>query len=278
MYDGVTRPEVKDARNVLRNQLRREANPRTRTLIGRISRFEKKTWRAAFASPFTSIEERTMTAAADTAKPRTVDMKLEAIVIPVSDVDRAKRFYGGLGWRLDADFPFDNGFRVVQFTPPGSGCSIQFGTNITSAAPGSAQGLYLIVAEIEAARADLVARGVEVSEVFHAETPGAQFQPDGTSGRVSGPAPDHASYRSFVTFSDPDGNGWLFQEVTARLPGRVDATDTTFTSSTELAAALRRAATAHGEHEKRTGQHDTNWPDWYAEYIVKEQAGKELPA
>jgi catechol 2,3-dioxygenase-like lactoylglutathione lyase family enzyme len=207
-----------------------------------------------------------------------VDMKLEAVVIPVSDVDRAKRFYGGLGWRLDADFPFDNGFRVVQFTPPGSPCSIQFGTKVTSAAPGSAQGLYLIVSEIEAARAELIARGVEVSEVFHAGTPGAQFQPDGTSGRVSGPAPDHASYRSFVTFSDPDGNGWLFQEVTARLPGRVDVGDTIFTSSTELAAALRRAATAHGEHEKRTGQHDTNWPDWYADYIVKEQAGKELPA
>ena len=142
------------------------------------------------------------------------------VVIPVSDVDRAKEFYGRLGWRLDADFPFDNGFRVVQFTPPGSGCSIQFGTNITSAAPGSAQGLYLIVSDIEAARDELVARGVEVSEVFHAGTPGAQFQPDGTSGRVSGPAPDHASYSSFATFSDPDGNGWLLQEVTTRLPGR----------------------------------------------------------
>jgi catechol 2,3-dioxygenase-like lactoylglutathione lyase family enzyme len=211
------------------------------------------------------------------SKPQ-VDMKFEAAVIPVSDVDRAKRFYAGLGWRLDADFPFDNGFRVVQFTPPGSPCSIQFGTRITSAAPGSAQGLYLIVSDIEAARDELVGRGVEVSEVFYAGTPGAQFQPGGTSGRVSGPAPDHASYRSFATFSDPDGNCWLFQEVTARLPGRVEATDTTFTSSTELAAALRRAAVAHGEHEKRTGgQHDVNWRDWYADYIVKEQAGKELP-
>ena len=151
-----------------------------------------------------------------------VDLKLEVVVIPVSDVDRAKEFYGGLGWRLDADFAFDNGFRVVQFTPPGSGCSVQFGTNITSAAPGSAQGLYLIVSDIEAARDELVARGVEVSEVFHAGTPGAQFQPDGTSGRVSGPAPDHASYSSFATFSDPDGNGWLLQEITTRLPGRVD--------------------------------------------------------
>ena len=209
---------------------------------------------------------------------RGVDMKLEAVVIPVADVERAKRFYGNLGWRLDADFPFDNGFRVVQFTPPGSACSIQFGTNITSAAPGSAQGLYLIVSEIQAARDELVARGVEVSEVFHPGTPGAQFQPDGTSGRVSGPSPDRTSYRSFATFSDPDGNGWLLQEVTARLPGRVDADHTTFTSSTELAAALRRAAAAHGEHEKRTGQHDAGWPDWYAEYLVREQAGKELPS
>jgi catechol 2,3-dioxygenase-like lactoylglutathione lyase family enzyme len=205
-----------------------------------------------------------------------VDMKLEAVVIPVSDVDRAKRFYGGLGWRLDADFPFDNGFRIVQFTPPGSPCSIQFGTNVTSAAPGSARGLYLIVSDIEAARAELATHGVDVSEVFHAGTPGAQFQPDGT-GRVSGPVPGHASYSSFATFSDPDGNGWLLQEVTTRLPGRVDASDTTFTSSNELAAALRRAAAAHGEHEKRTGGHDENWPDWYAEYIVKEQGGKELP-
>src|SRR5712671_4554388 len=208
----------------------------------------------------------------------TVDLKLEVVVIPVFDVDRAKRFYGSLGWRLDADFAFDNGFRVVQFTPPGSGCSVQFGTSITSAAPGSAQGLYLIVADIDAARDDLVARGAKISEVFHAGTPGAQFQPDGTSGRVSGPAPDHASYRSFATFSDPDSNGWLLQEVTARLPGRLDADDTTFTSPTELANALRRAAAAHGEHEKRIGGHDVDWPDWYAEYIVREQAGKELPS
>ena len=150
-------------------------------------------------------------------------MKLEAVVIPVSDVDRAKAFYESLGWRLDADFSFDNGFRVVQFTPPGSGCSVQFGTNMTSAAPGSAQGLYLIVSDIDAAHDDLVAHGVDASEVFHAETPGAQFQPDGTSGRVSGPAPDHASYSSFATFSDPDGNGWLLQEITTRLPGRIDA-------------------------------------------------------
>src|SRR5277367_54721 len=215
--------------------------------------------------------------AIETSKARTVDMKVEAVVIPVSDVDRAKKFYGNLGWRLDADFSFDNGFRVVQFTPPGSACSIHFGTNITSAAPGSTRGLYLIVSDIEAGRAALEARGVKVSEVFHAGTPGAQFQPDGTSGRLSGPAPDHASYHSYVTFSDPDGNGWVIQAVTTRLPGRIDAAATTFTSSAELATALRRAAAAHGEHEKRIGQHDADWPDWYAEYIVREQAGKELP-
>src|SRR5215467_12773948 len=174
-----------------------------------------------------------------------MDMKLEVVVLSVSDVDRAKRFYQKLGWRLDADFAFDNGFRVVQFTPPGSGCSIQFGTNITSAAPGSAKGLYLIVSNIEAARHELVARGVEVSAVFHAGTPGAQFQPDGTSGRVIGPAPDHASYRSFVTFSDPDGNGWLLQEITKRLPGRIESAGTAFASVADLAAALKRAEAAH---------------------------------
>ena len=148
------------------------------------------------------------------------DLKLEVVVIPVSDVDRAKRFYASLGWRLDADFAFDNGFRVVQFTPAGSGCSVQFGTRITSAAPGSAQGLYLIVSDIEAARGELAARGAGISEVFHAATPGAQFRRDDMSGRVSGPAPDHASYSSFATFSDPDGNSWLLQEIRTRLPGR----------------------------------------------------------
>jgi catechol 2,3-dioxygenase-like lactoylglutathione lyase family enzyme len=206
-----------------------------------------------------------------------VDERLEAVVIPVSDADAAKEFYGRLGWRLDADFPFDNGFRVVQFTPPGSGCSVQFGTNMTSAAPGSAQGLYLIVSGIEATRDALAARGVEVSEVFHPGTPGAQFQPDGTDGRVRGPAPDHASYSSFATFSDPDGNGWLLQEVTTRLPGRIDTAETAFASTADLASALRRAEAAHGEHEKRTGQRDENWPDWYAAYMAAEQAGTELP-
>jgi catechol 2,3-dioxygenase-like lactoylglutathione lyase family enzyme len=205
------------------------------------------------------------------------DLKLEAVVIPVSDADRAKAFYGNLGWRLDADFAFDNGFRVVQFTPPGSGSSVQFGTKITSAAPGSAQGLYLIVSDIEAARAQLAARGAEVSEVFHPGTPGAQFQPGGTSDRIGGRADDHASYGSFSTFGDPDGNGWLLQEVTNRLPGRVDTAETTYASVNDLANAMRRAEAAHGEHEKRTGQYDENWPDWYAAYMVAEQAGTELP-
>ncbi len=204
-------------------------------------------------------------------------MKLEAVVVPVADVDRAKDFYQGLGWRPDADFPFDNGFRVVQFTPPGSGCSIQFGTNITSAAPGSAQGLYLIVSDIDAARDELAARGAKVTEVFHAGTPGDQFQPDGTPGRVSGPAPDHASYGSFATFSDPDGNSWLLQEVTTRLPGRIDQAATSFGSASDLASAMRRASIAHGEHEKRIGAADANWPDWYARYMAAEQAGTELP-
>jgi catechol 2,3-dioxygenase-like lactoylglutathione lyase family enzyme len=203
--------------------------------------------------------------------------RLEAIVIPVKDVDRAKQFYGDLGWRLDADFLFENGFRVVQFTPPGSECSVQFGTKITSSAPGSAQGLYLIVSDIEAAREELFGHGVGISEVFHAGTPGAQFQSEGSSGRIRGPAPDHATYSSFATFNDRDGNGWLLQEITTRLPGRIDRTDTAFSSANDLASALRRAEAAHGEHEKRTGQPDANWPDWYAEYMVREQAGEELP-
>ncbi len=206
-----------------------------------------------------------------------VDMKFEAVVIPVSDVDRAKQFYVSLGWRLDADFRFDNGFRVVQFTPPGSGCSVQFGAKITSAAPGSARGLYLIVSDIENARNELAGLGVEVSNVFHAGTPGAQFEPNGASGRINGPSPNRATYGSFATFSDPDGNGWLLQEITTRLPGRVDTGETTFAAVADLASALRRAEAAHGEHEKRTGQRDANWPDWYAAYMMAEQAGTELP-
>ena len=203
-----------------------------------------------------------------------MDTKLEVVVIPVSDVGRAKEFYAGLGWRLDADFPFDNGFRVVQFTPPGSACSVQFGTKMTSAVPGSAQGNYLVVSDIIAARAEFAARGVNVSEVFHAGKPGAQF---GTADHVSGRAPDRTSYFSFATFSDPDGNSWLLQEITTRLPGRIDTNETTFASVADLASALRRAEAAYGEHEKRTGERDANWPAWYAAYMVAEQAGTELP-
>ena len=210
-----------------------------------------------------------------------VDYKLEVVVIPVLDVDRAKSFYGGLGWRLDADYASDDGyFRVIQFTPPGSGCSVIFGKNVTAATPGSAQGLYLIVSDVEAARSELIGRGIEISEVFH----DANGDYAGTDEpflfgrrRVGGLDPGRRSYRSFASFRDPDGNGWLLQEITVRLPGRVDTNRTGVTSSTALAAALRRAAAAHGEHEKRTGQADPNWPDWYAAYMVAEQSGEELP-
>jgi predicted enzyme related to lactoylglutathione lyase len=207
----------------------------------------------------------------------TTDLKLEAVVIPVTDVDKAKAFYEQLEWRLDADFAFDNGFRVVQFTPPGSPASVQFGTNITTAEPGSASGLYLIVSDIEAAREELAARGVDVSEAFHPKTPGAQFQPD-TSDRIAGPADGRASYSSFATFSDPDGNSWLLQEVTTRLPGRIDSTETSYSSVDDLQQALQRTATAHGEHEKRNGgEFDEKWPEWYATYMVAERSGAELP-
>ena len=209
-----------------------------------------------------------------------VDMKLEIVVIPVSDVDRAKEFYGRLGWRLDADFAHGDDFRVIQFTPSGSGCSVIFGKNVTAAAPSSAKGLYLIVSDIEVARKELLRRGVEVSEVFH-DAGGVYAGTDEPylfgRLRVSGPDPEHRSYRSFASFSDPDGNGWLFQEVTTRQPGRIDPATTTFASANDLASALRRAEAAHGQHEKRTGQRDANWPDWYAEYVVAEQAGTELP-
>jgi len=199
------------------------------------------------------------------------DLKLEAVVIPVSEVDRAKAFYGNLGWRLDADFAFDNGFRVVQFTPPNSACSIQFGSNITSAAPGSARGLYLIVSDIESARNELASHGVDVSEVFHAGTPGAQFEPD-SSGRISGPAPDHESYRSFATFSDPDGNGWLLQEVTMRLPGREwEETRAEATDVAALAELLHETEGHHGQFEKTHAEH--HWWDWYAPYLSARQQG-----
>jgi len=209
-----------------------------------------------------------------------VDMKFEIVVLPVSDIDRAKDFYTRLGWRLDADFDNGKDFRVIQFTPPGSGCSILFGRNITSAAPGSAQGLYLIVSDIEAARADLVRRGIAVGEVFHGGD-NVYSGPDEPylfgRIRVKGPDPEHRSYRSFASFRDPDGNGWLFQELTARLPGRIDGTATTFATANDLASAFRRAEAAHGEHEKQLGHRDENWPEWYAAYMVNEQSGAPLP-
>jgi catechol 2,3-dioxygenase-like lactoylglutathione lyase family enzyme len=208
-----------------------------------------------------------------------VDMKFEIVVIPVSDVDRAKEFYAKLGWRIDADFDNGKDFRIVQFTPHGSGCSIIFGKNVTAAAPGSAQGLYLIVSDLQAARQALLDRGIAVSEVFHNE--GVYTGTDETylfgRVRVSGPDPEHHSYRSFASFKDPDGNGWLFQEITARLPGRVDTAATTYASASDLANAMRRAEAAHGEHEKRIDAADPNWPAWYASYMVAEQAGTELP-
>jgi catechol 2,3-dioxygenase-like lactoylglutathione lyase family enzyme len=219
-------------------------------------------------------------AAANPVTARAVDLKLEVVVIPVSDVDRAKRFYDGLGWRLDADFAAGDDWRVIQFTPPGSGCSVIFGKNVTAAAPGSAQGLYLIVSDIREAHYELLNRGVAISEVFHAGDMHAGADEPYLFGRLraKGPDPEHRSYRSYASFRDPDGNGWLLQEVTERLPGRIDADDTIFTSRNDLAAALRRAAAAHGEHEKRTGQRDENWPDWYAAYLVAERAGNPLPS
>jgi catechol 2,3-dioxygenase-like lactoylglutathione lyase family enzyme len=202
--------------------------------------------------------------ASESASVKNVDMKLEVVTIPVSDIDRATEFYVGLGWRQDVTPP---GSGIVQLTPSGSSCSVQFGTNRTSAEPGSAQNTFLIVTDIQAAHDYLMGRGVEVSEVFH-------LGPDGPRG---GAAPEHASYGSLATFRDPDGNSWLLQEITTRLPGRVDSAATTFGSASDLANAMRRAAAAHGEHEKRIGQADENWPDWYAAYMVAEQAGTELP-
>jgi catechol 2,3-dioxygenase-like lactoylglutathione lyase family enzyme len=213
-------------------------------------------------------------------KARPIDMKFEIVVIPVSDVDRAKEFYTKLGWRLDAEFGSAEDFRIIQFTPPGSGCSVIFGKNVTAAEPGSAQGLYLIVSDIEAARAELRRRGVEVSEVFHSEGVYAGTDEAYLFGRVrvGGPDPEHRSYRSFASFKDPDGNGWLFQELTTRLPGRIDSAATTFASTNDLASAMRRASVAHGKHEERTGgQRDENWPDWYASYMVAEQSGAKAP-
>lgn len=206
-----------------------------------------------------------------------VDMKLEVVVIPVADVDRAAEFYARLGWRKDADLKTPAGGRILQFTPPGSPCSVLFGTGLTPAAPGSAQFVHLIVSDIEAARADLLAHGAEASEIFHDRAGGYnRFDP---AARANGPDPQRRSYASFVTFEDPDGNGWILQEITARFPGRIDTGATTFASVTDLANAMRRASAAHGEHEKRIGAPDQEgWPDWYAAYMVAEQSGAELPS
>ena len=218
----------------------------------------------------TAVRSQDAAAAARVGK---VDMKLEVVVIPVSDVGRAADFYGRLGWRKDADIAKGDK-RILQFTPPGSPCSIIFGTGVTPSAPGTAQFVHLIVSDIEAAREELIRNGIDASEVFHDARGGTnRFDP---AARASGPDPERRSYASFVTFSDPDGNGWVLQEITTRLPGRV-AGDTTYASVNDLVQALRRAATAHGEHEKRTGGRDENWPDWYAAYMVAEQAGTELP-
>ena len=196
-------------------------------------------------------------------------MKLEVVVVPVSDVDRAKNFYTGLRWREDADFATSADFRVVQLTPPGSACSVIFGTGVTSAAPGSADGLQLVVDDIEAARTELAGGGAEVSGVFH--DAGGVFHHGGTTARVDGPASDHQSYGSWVSFSDPDGNTWFVQEVTTRLPGRVTAAPAAYDSAADLAGALRRAAAAHGKHEEETGRADPDWPDWYAQYMVADR-------
>jgi len=203
-----------------------------------------------------------------------IDTKLEVVAIPVTDVERAKQFYERLGWRLDADFTND-GERIIQFTPPGSQCSIHFGTKITPAAPGSAQGLFLVVSDIQAARDELVRRGAEVGEVFHYAAGPGPF-----GGRVGGLAPERGTYGSYATFRDPDGNGWVLQEITTRFPGRIDPqSGTTYSSASDLASALRRAAAAHDQHEKRTGgDHSKTWPDWYAAYLVAEQSGAELPS
>lgn len=201
---------------------------------------------------------------------RPLDMKLEVVVIPVADVERSKRFYSSLGWRLDADFVVGDQFRGVQFTPPGSPCSIHFGKGITAAMPGSAGGLFLVVADVEASRGSLLRLGIEVSEVFHHTAPGMPFVP--------GPHPQRRSYASYASFKDPDGNTWLLQEIKDRLPGRTSDQQTSFVSTGELAGALRRAEAAHIEHEKRTGQKDADWPTWYAEYLVREQTGEGLPS
>jgi catechol 2,3-dioxygenase-like lactoylglutathione lyase family enzyme len=201
-----------------------------------------------------------------------VDMRLEVVVVPVSDVDRARDFYQGLGWRLDADFATGPDFRVVQVTPPGSACAVIFGTGITTAAPGSAQGLQLVVDDVGAARAELASHGAPVSEVFH--DAGGVFHHAGDTARVSGPASGHQSYGSWVSFRDPDGNEWFVQEVTTRLPGRATSALAVYDSVTGLADALRRAEAAHAKYEEETGKADPDWPDWYAKYLASEPAGQ----
>jgi catechol 2,3-dioxygenase-like lactoylglutathione lyase family enzyme len=209
------------------------------------------------------------TSTADQAQPgQPIDMKLEVVVIPVTDVARAANFYAQLGWRLDADISKGANFRIIQFTPPGSDCSIHFGTGLTAAKPGSMGNLYLVVSDIEAARKELVSRSVEVSKIFH-RAPGEPSE--------NGLDPQRRTYSSYATFADPDGNTWLLQEITARLPGRVSGDKTTFNSVSDLESALKRAAAAHGEHEKRIGKADEGWPRWYAEFLVREHSGQTLP-
>ena len=209
-----------------------------------------------------STTDQRLGGAAGVARVVGVDMKLEVVTVPVSDVDRATEFYRRLGWRQDVTPP-----GVVQFTPHGSGCSVQFGANRTSATPGSAQGLFLVVSDLEGTLHKLASAGIQLGEVWHL----------GASGRASGLDPEHGSYRSYASLRDPDGNGWLFQEVTTRLPGRLDPATTSFASATDLAGAMRRASVAHGAHEQRIGAADPDWPDWYAAYMVAEQAGTDLP-
>jgi predicted enzyme related to lactoylglutathione lyase len=223
-----------------------------------------------------SVTKSDVESSADLSQGSKADMRFEIVVIPVSDVERAKRFYAALGWRLDIDFAASKQYRVIQFTPPGSACSIIFGIGITPAAPGSAQGLYIIVSDIEAARADMIDRGVKVSEPFY-DTGGIFHHLNG-EGVVAGLQPQRRSYGTYASFTDPDGNGWFLQEVTARLPGHELTSDVEFAASAELARALRRAAAAHDKRKRRTGDKDSNWADWYADFISAEQAGKPLPS
>ncbi|MFI6433532.1 VOC family protein [Rhodococcus oryzae] len=197
-----------------------------------------------------------------------MDTKLEIVVLPVSDVDRAKNFYQALGWREDGDVATGPDFRVVQLTPPGSACSIIFGTGVTSAAPGSADGPHLVVTDIEAARTELASRGAQVSDVFH--DAGGVFHHAGATARVTGPDPNRQSYGSWLSFADPDGNSWFVQEVTTRAPGRVTPGPVAYASAADLAGAMRRASVAHGKYEEQLGRYDEDWPDWYAQYMKDE--------